>query len=878
MSNVPKLPDVSHEFGTDTSARGFVTQAALQSEFSRDVAKINAIIDALDLITRSDGQLLDQSVRNSALHPEVLNILASGEGWKPKADVHVASVGNINLAAPGATIDTRAMASGERMLLKNQTVPAQNGIYIWNGAASAATRSTDAATAEQLGYAFVSVLAGSLSTQAGTAWVCSQSEAEIVSLGTTPITFGQTGGQLPSAAMQPVIRALTLALAQAALFAGSPILSFITAVSLTAARAALGPYSDALFTPTGGVSKTLADFGAETVARTLVTLRTPAYDPPLSRIGGTKSAGHTGQEFVSNADMLVGTIRNVLVNTEDLSVYAATSATKDGATTMDWRGIVMSKVSGSNYYGAISFNIGGLSMSLQVGKKYLLSYFIKSMAKNPLFISGRGVANTTDYGHGAHLVLPTVRRVRKLFYATTSTQLSQVSNPSVLPSLETGQTAPKIFQYSNLSGTFDLRIGGMQLELVPDAANMGIALIGDSTVAGAAGKKDVAASQEWSRWLEGFLCCECYNRGVGGETTTDMLARFDTDITPIIGGGPTAAAAKYCIIQGGINDIIASAALATIQSNILAMAASAVTSGAIPVLCTITPFLAADSDPVKEAVRVAFNDWVWTAGYHVLDLATVVADPYRPSSLRRDSSGWYGDGTHFGAPAKQAIGAYAAEQEWWDFPLPGPYQKRAGNINSAHDRQGRLRFEDGGLGVFDAAGTGNLSLKADDRLTNDHIRFTGILTGNRTFFIQSTKPRVWIIENATTGAFTLSVQGLQADLTTAQGAVVAIAQGERLTIIADGTGLLSQAAIVFVGSATYDPASLADGVGVTTTVSVPGAVIGDYVSASFSNDLQGITFTGWISAPNVASVRFQNETTAAVDLASGTIRVRVTKA
>ena len=76
------------------------------------------------------------------------------------------------------------------------------------------------------------------------------------------------------------------------------------------------------------------------------------------------------------------------------------------------------------------------------------------------------------------------------------------------------------------------------------------------------------------------------------------------------------------------------------------------------------------------------------------------------------------------------------------------------------------------------------------------------------------------------------------------------------------------------GTATYDPGNLADGQGVTTTVTVTGAALGDFVEASFSLDLQGITMTAWVSAANTVSVRFQNETGAPIDLASGTIKAR----
>ena len=74
------------------------------------------------------------------------------------------------------------------------------------------------------------------------------------------------------------------------------------------------------------------------------------------------------------------------------------------------------------------------------------------------------------------------------------------------------------------------------------------------------------------------------------------------------------------------------------------------------------------------------------------------------------------------------------------------------------------------------------------------------------------------------------------------------------------------------GSATYNPPNLVDGAGVTTTVTVTGALLGDIAWATFSLDLQGITVTAWVSASGTVSVRFQNESGGALDLASGTLR------
>lgn len=80
---------------------------------------------------------------------------------------------------------------------------------------------------------------------------------------------------------------------------------------------------------------------------------------------------------------------------------------------------------------------------------------------------------------------------------------------------------------------------------------------------------------------------------------------------------------------------------------------------------------------------------------------------------------------------------------------------------------------------------------------------------------------------------------------------------------------------VLSGAVSYNPPPLADGDGTTTTVTVTGAALGDFAETSFSIDLQGITVTAWVSATDTVSVRFQNETGGALDLATGDLRARV---
>ena len=79
------------------------------------------------------------------------------------------------------------------------------------------------------------------------------------------------------------------------------------------------------------------------------------------------------------------------------------------------------------------------------------------------------------------------------------------------------------------------------------------------------------------------------------------------------------------------------------------------------------------------------------------------------------------------------------------------------------------------------------------------------------------------------------------------------------------------------GSTTWDPSSIAAGASASTTVSVTGAAVGDYVIPSFSLSLAGLVLTGYVSGANTVTAVLSNPTAGAVDLASGTLKVRVEK-
>lgn len=88
----------------------------------------------------------------------------------------------------------------------------------------------------------------------------------------------------------------------------------------------------------------------------------------------------------------------------------------------------------------------------------------------------------------------------------------------------------------------------------------------------------------------------------------------------------------------------------------------------------------------------------------------------------------------------------------------------------------------------------------------------------------------------------------------------------------DGAGQTLQTA-----SATYNPPNILGGAQASTTVSVPGAALGDFAMASFGISQAGITVSAYVSAADVVTVVFFNGTGADVDLSSSTLRVKVIK-
>jgi hypothetical protein len=114
-------------------------------------------------------------------------IAALNSVFDSKPSVRAASTANVTLATPGASIDGVSLTSGDRILLKNQSAPAENGIYIWTGAAALLTRALDMDAWNEVPGAWVTVEEGT--TLADTFWLSTANAGG--TLNTTAITWTQ---------------------------------------------------------------------------------------------------------------------------------------------------------------------------------------------------------------------------------------------------------------------------------------------------------------------------------------------------------------------------------------------------------------------------------------------------------------------------------------------------------------------------------------------------------------------------------------------------------------------------------------------------------------------------------------------------------------
>lgn len=141
---------------------------------------------SVSLNSQKITNLADPTSDTDAANKRYVDAAVVGIDWK--ASVKAATTGNVTLSG-GQTIDGVALVAGDRVLVKDQSTGANNGIYVV--ASGSWARSTDADTGAELTASFaVFVEQGTVNADSG--WVLTTDGA--ITVGSTALTFTQFTG------------------------------------------------------------------------------------------------------------------------------------------------------------------------------------------------------------------------------------------------------------------------------------------------------------------------------------------------------------------------------------------------------------------------------------------------------------------------------------------------------------------------------------------------------------------------------------------------------------------------------------------------------------------------------------------------------------
>lgn len=152
--------------------------------------QISAPTADVSLASQKITNLATPTAATDAATKGYIDALVQGINWKES--VRAATTANGTLAsafANGQVIDGVTLATGDRILLKNQSAGAENGLYTVN-ASGVPTRATDADTGAELLQAAVFVREGTVN--ADTLWVNGTNGP--ITVGSTALVFAQLSG------------------------------------------------------------------------------------------------------------------------------------------------------------------------------------------------------------------------------------------------------------------------------------------------------------------------------------------------------------------------------------------------------------------------------------------------------------------------------------------------------------------------------------------------------------------------------------------------------------------------------------------------------------------------------------------------------------
>jgi hypothetical protein len=135
--------------------------------------------------------LADPTNPQDAATKNYVDAAVVGIDWKPSVRVATTTAGTLATSfANASTVDGVTLATGDRILIKNQATGSENGIYVV-AASGAPTRATDADTNTEVTGGFA-VFVEEGTTNADTGWVLTNNGS--ITIGSTALTFTQFSG------------------------------------------------------------------------------------------------------------------------------------------------------------------------------------------------------------------------------------------------------------------------------------------------------------------------------------------------------------------------------------------------------------------------------------------------------------------------------------------------------------------------------------------------------------------------------------------------------------------------------------------------------------------------------------------------------------
>lgn len=143
--------------------------------------------NGIDVQNQKIVNLADPTSNTDAANKQYVDAFVRGLSWKQA--VVAASTTNVTVSSAPSTLDGVTLAASDRVLLKDQSTGAENGIYVFSSAGAALTRASDADTAAEVVGMTVTVTKGSTNADRVYRLI-----TDDVTLGTTALVFTELGG------------------------------------------------------------------------------------------------------------------------------------------------------------------------------------------------------------------------------------------------------------------------------------------------------------------------------------------------------------------------------------------------------------------------------------------------------------------------------------------------------------------------------------------------------------------------------------------------------------------------------------------------------------------------------------------------------------